>query len=109
MPKNKRAPWMPPPRKAWTHTNRWEGYQTTAWKEFSYYFKIANPTCATPGCNGATYYTDHVNPEDKYTDPLNPDKCQPLCWHCGNVKSGKESGEARRAKKDRQGRGGITP
>lgn len=104
MPKTVRAPWMPAPRKAWTHRNRWKGYQLNAWKEFSHYFKIANPICATPGCGQPTYFTDHVNREDKLTDPLNPAKCQPLCWKCGNSKSGKESADQRKKEKQNEGR-----
>ena len=97
MPKTNRPAWIGPARKAWEHRNRWEGYKLNAWKTFSYHFKLANPICATPGCGRATYYTDHINPEDKYIDPLNPAKCQPLCRQCGDSKSGKESDAARRA------------
>lgn len=98
IPKRNRPAWVTPTRKAWEHPNRWDGYKRNKWKEFSYYFKLAHPICATPGCNNATYYTDHIDPEDKYKDPLNPAKCQPLCYQCGNRKSGHESAEAYKAR-----------
>lgn len=98
LPKSNRPHWIGPARKAWDrHANRWQGYKTNKWKEFSHYFKLANPICATPGCGKASYYTDHINPEDKYTDPLNPAKCQPLCWDCGNKKTSGEGHAVRRS------------
>jgi len=103
MPKTTRPPWLGPARKAWQHGKRWEGYKLNAWKEFSWHFKIANPICATEGCNNPTYYTDHINREDKFTDPLNPEKCQPLCKPCGDLKSAQEGAEQRKKQSTQNG------
>lgn len=75
-------------------TKRWEGYNTPAWRTFSKWFKDANPVCCVDGCKKPTYYTDHkVRVLDWIAqggNPLDHANCQPLCYGCGNKKTGKE-------------------
>lgn len=87
MPKNKRAPWMPAPAPAWTHRNRWPGYKLNKWKEASAQFKILNPLCSTPGCNGATHSTDHKRPISDGVDPWDQSNWQALCYDCHKKKT----------------------
>lgn len=58
------------------------------------------------GCGKPTYYTDHKTPVlqliEQGRNPLDPNECQPLCWKCGNKKTGHEG-------KAKQGRGGKDP
>lgn len=78
-------------------TRRWEGYAKPYWRDFSKWFKMANPVCCIPGCHKPTYYTDHkVRVLDWIAqggDPLDPSNCQPLCYKHGNQKTGKEGKE----------------
>jgi len=99
MPKTRRAP-----RIAWDHQNRWPGYNTRRWREASLQFKINNPLCCTPGCNGATYVTDHNPPISSGIDPWNQAHWQPLCKRCHTLKTSSEGGSAT-ASKGRQARG----
>ena len=94
-------------------SKRWEGYNGTAWRTFTKWFKDANPVCCVDGCRKPTYYTDHIMPVLQWIaqggNPLDPANCQPLCYVCGNKKTGKE-GRAKQLKRDgggKQGPGGV--
>ena len=95
MPKVKR-PWMPDhkPFETGRVGQRWPGYKTTQWRNFSRWFKMNHPICAVDGCNRETYYTDHVTPVVQLIalgrDPYDESECQPLCRKCGDQKTGRE-------------------
>ena len=101
MPKPTRAPWQQE-RKAWTHRNRWDGYNTRAWRERRLAFLIAcKYKCAVDGCNNAASTVDHVKPISSGHDPYDQANWQALCKPCHTAKSSKEGGAATAA-----GRGG---
>lgn len=94
-------------------TKRWDGYNTTAWRTFTKWFKDCNPVCCVDGCNLPTYYTDHkvrvLDWIEQGGNPLDPANCQPLCYKHGNKKTGQE-GRAKQLKRDgggKQGPGGV--
>lgn len=101
MPKQTRAPWMPE-RKPWTHTRRWEGYNTRTWREARAAFLLAcRHQCATNGCTRPASTVDHVKPISSGHDPWDQSNWQALCMPCQALKSSKEGGAATAA-----GRGG---
>lgn len=89
---------------------RWEGYATADWRAFSKWFKQAHPVCCTPGCGQATYYTDHKMPVldliAQGRNPLDTAECQPLCYKCGNKKTGYEGKARQQGKPYSDGSGG---
>lgn len=85
-------PWLPKvvPFETGRVTERWAGYQTPRWRKLSRWFKSNNPLCSVPGCNNATYYTDHVIPALECADPWDTSNMQPLCKRHGASKTGSE-------------------
>jgi 5-methylcytosine-specific restriction endonuclease McrA len=101
MPTYKRKPWQGE-RKAYDTgriTKRWAGYNTARWRKMSLLFKHEQPICAVEGCEEPTYYTDHIVPALECADPYAWSNLQPLCFNCGNSKTGKE-GRAKQLKKN---------
>lgn len=96
LPKSTRPHWIGAPRKAWEHSNRWDGYNTKAWRNASKAFKILNPLCSTPGCGRATYVTDHRTPIAAGIDPWDQSNWQPLCMECNKKKTAQDRLHARR-------------
>ncbi|MBK7377280.1 MAG: HNH endonuclease [Chitinophagaceae bacterium] len=95
MPKATRAPWMPPPRKAWTHAKRWAKYNTHAWRDARLAFLVAcKYQCATNGCSNPATSVDHVKPISSGHDGWDQSNWQPLCTACHRNKSSKEGGHA---------------
>lgn len=92
-------------------TKRWEGYSTTAWRNFSKWFKTEYPVCSTPACGQPTYYTDHIVPVLQWIaqggSPMDEGNCQPLCYKCGNSKTGREGNAARRRRERSDIPGGV--
>lgn len=105
LPKVNRPHWLGPPRKAWEHRNRWEGYNTRRWRDASKQFKILHPVCSTPGCNRATYVTDHKVPIAAGCDPWDQRNWQPLCYKCNKGKTAQDGHAARRAERPDKGNG----
>ena len=92
-------------------TARWDGYNTSVWKNFREYFRGKHPLCITPGCGQATYYADHVVPVMQWIEqggsPIDEGNCQALCWKCGNKKTGREGSSARRRREGKTPPGGA--
>lgn len=107
MPKAKRPPWMGPPRKAWEHGRRWEGYNTRDWKKARLAFLIANNyKCAiTPGCTRPASTVDHIKPISSGHDPWDQSNWQCGCGPCHKAKSSSEGGAA--TARGRNDKGGV--
>lgn len=89
---------------------RWGGYARNDWRAFSKRFKQQHPICSTPGCKQPTYYTDHIIPVldliAQGRNPLDAAECQPLCYKCGNKKTGYEGKARQQGKAYDSGDGG---